>query len=189
MNDVEKRVRKQQGKHFTTVEISPETKAELLFKCDEWSDDLGSLNGSIENGDGNAAGRFGELLFTEIFGGEIKDHYEYDVWYNGLEIDVKTKRRTVAPKPHYEASIADWNPDQNCDLYYFISLLGSDADSPYSKAWLCGYIPPDVYHDKATFYEEGDVDTDNGFVFKADCYNLEYGELRRHEDIEPEVTI
>lgn len=180
---------KQQHRQFTTVEITPEAKARLLLECDEWSDDLGSLNGSIEDGDGNAAGRFGELLFTEVFGGEIKDHYEYDVWYNNLAIDVKTKRRTVAPKPHYEASIPDWNPDQNCDVYYFISLLGADADSPYSKAWLCGYIPPDAYHEQATFYEAGDVDPDNDFEFQADCYNLPYSALDRHDAIDAELTL
>jgi len=174
---------------FTTVHISDSARSDLLLQSDEWGDELGSLRGSIEDGDGNTAGRFGELLFTELFGGCIKDSYEYDVWYNGLEIDVKTKRRTVAPKPRYEASIADWNPDQDCDLYYFISLLGNDADYPYSKAWLCGYIPPTEYHDKATFHEEGEKDPDNGFIFQADCYNLPYSELTRYDNIKPEVTL
>lgn len=169
--------------YVTTVTVSDETRKDLLTKANDWADELGNLPGSIEDGDANTAGRYGELIFQEVFGGRIADHYEYDVVYNGLEIDVKTKRRTVKAKPEYEASIADWNPDQDADLYYFMSVRTGAVESPYRHVDLLGYIRPSEYHQKATFHEKGDEDPDNGFTFSADCYNLPYHELTRHDNI------
>lgn len=175
--------------HVTTVNVTPSKRDKLLKRASAWADELGSLRGSIEDGDGNTAGRFGELLFQELFGGTIADHYEYDVWYNGLSIDVKTKRRTVKARPHYEASIADHNPDQDCDLYYFVSIQAGDVEEPYRSADLLGYISPSEYHANAEFHAEGDKDPANGFVFSADCYNLPYNELTRHATMPSEVQL
>ena len=175
--------------YITTVTVTDETRNRLLNDAREWAADLGSLHGSIEDGDGNIAGRFGELVFTEIFGGTIADHYEYDVAYNGLSLDVKTKRRTVKAKPHYEASITDHNPDQDADLYYFTSVRCGDVAEPYRYVDLLGYIEPCVYHDRATFHREGERDPDNGFTFSADCWNLRYEQLDRKEGLMREVEI
>lgn len=167
--------------YLTTVKIEDDKRRALLHEAAKWSRSLGSLRGSIESGDGNVAGRFGELLFREVFGGRIADDYDYDLVYNGLTIDVKTKRRTVGAQPHYEASIANWNPDQDCDLYYFMSVRV--GDDPYQHVDLLGYISPDEYHDKATFHEAGDRDPANGFCFSADCHNLPYNQLQRTGDV------
>ena len=175
--------------HVTTVDVRQEKRYELLQEANEWSDEVGSLRGSIEDGDGNTAGKYGELLFTELFGGRVADQYDYDVVYNGLTIDVKTKRRTVKAKPNYEASIADWNPDQTCDLYYFMSVRVGDVDEPYRYTDLLGYIPPSEYHNKATFYKKGDKDPSNGFTFSADCYNLPYNQLNRHGDMRGDLVV
>jgi hypothetical protein len=179
-------VHRQQQYHPTVVRLSTDTRDELRSTAKQWADNLGSLRGSIESGDGNTAGRFGELLFTEIHGGRIADDYEYDIVYNNLTVDVKTKRRTVAAKPRYEASIPDFNPDQDCDLYYFISIR---TNTDYRVVDLMGYISPEEYHSRATFRREGEKDPDNGFVFSADCYNLEYGELQRHHDLPKEIHL
>jgi len=168
--------------YLTTVKIPDAKRRELLHEAANWSRSLGSLRGSIESGDGNVAGRFGELVFQDLFGGRIADEYDYDLVYNGFTIDVKTKRRTVGAKPHYEASIADWNPDQDCDLYYFMSVRV--GDDPYRHVDLLGYISPDDYHDAATFHEAGDRDPANGFRFSADCYNLPYNKLKRTGEFE-----
>lgn len=179
-------VQKQQQYYPTVVRLSPDTRDELRSTAEQWADELGALRGSIESGDGNMAGRFGELLFREIHGGRIADDYDYDIVYNGLTVDVKTKRRTVAAKPYYEASIADFNPDQDCDLYYFVSVR---TNTEYRVADLMGYISPDEYHSKATFHEAGDKDPDNGFVFSADCHNLEYSALQRDTDLPRELEL
>jgi hypothetical protein len=176
------------GYYITTVSI-PETVREAFRDyADEWADTVGSLRGSIEDGDGNFAGKFGELLFQHVFGGRIVDGYDYDLLYNGLTIDVKTKRRTVHAEPHYEASIADWNPDQSCDLYYFVSVVVTDTDA-YHTADLCGYLSPDAYHNRATFHEQGDRDPDNNFEFTADCWNLAYKHLNRKRSLPRRVVL
>lgn len=176
----------QQGYYPTVVRLSDSKRNQLVSQADQWADELGSLRGSIEDGDGNTAGRFGELLFTEVHGGEIIGDYDYDIVYNGLTVDVKTKRRTVPAKPSYEASIADFNPDQDCDLYYFVSVR---TNTEYTVADLMGYIAPETYHSQATFHEQGDRDPDNGFTFSADCYNLEYSELKRDPDLPREIEL
>lgn len=179
-----------QSKYYITrVKVTPDTRERLLSEATDWAKDLGSLHGSIENGDGNVAGRYGELVFTEVFGGTIADHYEYDIAYNGLSVDVKTKRRTVTAKPHYEASITDHNPDQDADLYYFMSVRCGDVTVPYRDVDLLGYIEPADYHTNATFHHEGERDPDNGFTFSADCWNLSYDSLRRDSDINKTVEI
>lgn len=165
----------------TVVDVGKDKRKTLLNKSEDWADELGSLRGSIENGDGNVAGRYGELLFQELFGGSIADHYDYDIAYNGLSIDVKTKRRTVKAKGHYEASIADFNPDQSADLYYFMSVRCGEVDNPYRFVDLMGYITPERYHEKATFHEKGEKDPANGFTFSADCWNLKYNRLNQHD--------
>jgi len=128
---------------------------------------LGNLKGSIENGDGNYAGFFAEALFADQIGGERDNTYEYDIIYNDNKIDIKTKRRSVTPEPYYECSVADYNTEQDCDYYYFVSVRYD-----YSEASLLGYLTPEEYYDKATFHEAGDIDEDNGFEFKADCWNV-----------------
>lgn len=137
---------------------------------------LGNLKGSIENGDGNYAGLFGEVLFTSVFGGERDNTYDYDILFDGTPIDVKTKRRSVRPEPYYECSIADYNTEQACEYYYFVSVTYE-----YDEASLLGYLPTDEYYDKAEFHEEGDVDPDNGFTFKADCWNVPISELKQFD--------
>lgn len=161
-----------------TVEIDPDKKDEMLSVAREESEEIGSLNGSIEDGDGNVAGLFGELLFCEFIGGVRDNTYNYDIDFDGTKIDVKTKRRTVDPKTYYECSISDFNTSQDCDLYYFVSVRES-----YDRATLLGCLTPDEYYDKAEFHEEGDVDPDNGFVFKDDCWNVPIYQLRSEVEL------
>ena len=177
----------------TEVFVTPETREKFREAADKWADELGDLHTAMKrNDESKSAGRFGELVFTEVFGGEIQDDYEYDIEYLDMKVEVKTAIRTVAPKPHYNANISDYSMGQDCDVYYFMSVLMGDVDEPYSKIWLCGYITPDEYKEKATFHKEGDVDPESpsgySFKFKADCYTLKYRELKRR-DIEGSLEI
>lgn len=158
-----------------TVEIDDEFRERADEIASREAEKLGNLNGSIEDGDGNYAGIFAEVLFTEEIGGTRENTYNYDVVYDGKTVDVKTKRRSVTPESYYECSIADFNTEQDCDYYYFISVRYD-----YSQATLLGYKSPEEYYDQAEFHEEGDVDPDNGFVFKADCWNLPIYELEQN---------
>jgi len=155
------------------VDSIPQAKA----KADELAKDMGSLRGSIENGDGNYAGLLAEVILANVIEGRREATYEYDLIANykgGYKVDMKTKRRTVPPKGYYEVSIADWNTEQECNWYYFTSY-NTEAE----RMWFCGFMEPENYYEKAVFHEEGDYDPDNDFTFKADCYNLTMSELKQ----------
>ena len=100
------------------INIDESFRARVNAVASEEAKMIGSLNGSIEKGGGNYAGVFGELLFIKEFGGNRENSYDYDIMYEGLAIDVKTKRRSVSPKPYYECSIPNYNTEQDCDYYY-----------------------------------------------------------------------
>ncbi len=137
---------------------------------------LGDLHGSITNGDGNFSGILAEFVVADVLDCERCNTYERDLIRNGIAIDVKTKRRTVDPKPEYEASISDHNTEQDADVYYFTSV-----NTESNIVSLCGYLGTDAYYDVSTFYEQGDYDPSNGFEFKSDCYNVEYSKLKQVE--------
>ena len=74
--------------------------------------------------------------------------------------------------PNYDCSVALHGTEQDCDTYVFVRIL-----CDLRKAWILGGISKANFYDKATLYRKGQIDSGNGFVFKADCYNLKIGEL------------
>ena len=116
------------------------------------------------------------LLDSVVLQAEIKDTYDYDLKYGSKTVDVKTKERTVAPRDHYNCTVADFNTKQKCDEYAFISVLND-----YSYAWYLGKISKQDFYERAKFYKEGDLDPESprskNFYFRADCYNIPIREL------------
>ena len=45
------------------------------------------------------------------------------------------------------------------------------------RAWILGEVDKKTFYKDAEFHRRGDIDPDNGFVFKADCYNLPINKL------------
>lgn len=137
---------------------------------------MGELRNSIRHGEGNLVGFIGEIIVNEYIGGELVDTYDYDLTMGGIKFDVKTKETTVKPKPYYECSIADFNPNQNCDHYIF-ARVHKNLD----RCWILGFKSKGAYFAESRFLKKGDVDGDNGFVVKADCHNLEISRLEPME--------
>ena len=125
------------------------------------------LNNSIRHGEGSLVAYIGEEVVKSVLRGEIKDTYDYDIVYQNLKVDVKTKERTVAPRPYYECSVADFNTQQDCDEYAFVSVLNT-----LKEAWYLGKISKPDFYKKAVFHRKGEIDPANNFTFKADCYNI-----------------
>lgn len=172
----------------TPVNITDETRERFLEEAREWSEEVEEISWGAMDEDGNrTAGKFGELVFREVFGGTIDDEYDYDISYLDMRVDVKTEQVTVVPKWHFNAKIPDSKMRQDCDLYYWIAVYGADADEPFSKAWLCGYRQPDEFFEEATLKKRGEPDG-NGFVFSVDTWRVNYSELRRR-DVPEEITI
>jgi hypothetical protein len=149
---------------------------DTIRKARERAVRMGELRNSIRHGEGNLVGFIGEIVVNEYIRGELVDTYDYDLTKNETKFDVKTKETSVKPKPHYECSIADFNPNQNCD-YYIFARVHKNLD----KCWILGYKSKEAYFAESRLLRKGDVDGDNGFVVKADCHNLEISRLEPME--------
>lgn len=153
------------------LDITPEIFAEAT----SYAEEMGKLNNSITEGQGNTSGFIGELLFVNYMKSLeipcILNHtYDYDIVLDPQQpiyVDVKTKRTTVAPDPLYECSIADFNIKQKCDIYVFTRV-----DLLKNKGYILGWYPKKDYFEKARFLKKGQVDGSNNFVVKSDCYNM-----------------
>ena len=148
-----------------------------LKKAKQKSEEMGVLRNSISGGQGNIMGFIGEYaVLSLIKGGRIHNTYDYDIKTAISTIDVKTKRTRVKPLPHYMCSVAAYNTKQNCTYYVFVRML-----SDYTKCWVLGWLGKEKYFENATFLRKGEEDGDNGYIVKADCYNLPINKLNEIE--------
>lgn len=153
---------------------------EILDRARQKAEDMGELKNSIRKGSGNVVGFLGELMVEEYLKqhGAIEDNtYNYDISFENIKLEIKTKERRGSPKPEYDCSIAKYNTKQQCDWYFFVSI-----DNNHNYAWLLGAEKKADYFAKAREYKKGDIDPSNGFVFKADCFNVAISELSSPED-------
>jgi len=143
--------------------------------------EMGKLHNSITRGQGNVAGFIGEIIASVILQARQENTYDYDlVLSNGQTVDVKTKRTSVKPLPHYDCSVAELSTHQKCDNFAFVRVKND-----YSVAWFLGMIPRELYYEISRYMKKGDVDSDNGYVVKSTCYNLSIEDLWKvstHED-------
>lgn len=159
------------------IELKPTD--DQLLQAIKMGQEMGTLRNSISGGSGNTAGFLGEILTAEYLKADHKNTYQYDlILSNGKTIDVKTKRCRSVPKPEYDVSIASYNTKQDTDYYVFTRTKGD-----YSTVWLLGYIEKELYFKQATERKKGDRDPTNGFLFRADCWNLAIGDLKNIDDL------
>jgi len=153
--------------------IEVKVKDSALRSAKARAESLGKLKNSITKGQGNIAGFLGEQVVADYYGFTISNTYDYDlITPAGKKVDVKTKRTKVKPKDHYECSIAAYNTKQRCDTYFFVRV-----SNDMKTAWILGYKMKEDYFKKSKFLKKGDVDPDNNFVVKADCFNLPISDL------------
>jgi hypothetical protein len=146
---------------------------EMIESCKQKAESIGKLKNSITKGEGNLSGVLGEYLTHKQLTKSIwKNTFNYDLIEYGVRIDVKTKRCTSAPQDFYDCSIAETSLHQHCDEYVFVRILND-----MSKAWLLGRMDHKEYFKKARFMAKGEVDLNNNFTVKANCYNLQIKEL------------
>ena len=138
--------------------------------------DFKVLNNSIVKGKGNIYGAIGEVVTADYFkeqgrSVDTDSTYDYDLIVDGYKIDVKSKHTNFKPQPNYSASVTNFNTTQQCNFYLFTRIL-----KDLSKGWVLGYINPVKFYELADFVNKGDLDV-NGWVFKADCYNIQIKDL------------
>ena len=150
------------------IKITPD----IIARAKKKAATVGNLQGSITGSLSHVVGAVGEIIVADAIGANESNTYDYDLVRDGERIDVKTKRCNTRPFPHYDCSVAAHGANQNCDSYIFVRIL-----TDTSRAWILGSIPKQDFYTKATKYKRGDIDPANGFIFKADCYNLPISEL------------
>jgi hypothetical protein len=153
---------------------------DMLENAYDRANDIGHLNNSITSGQGNLAGIIGEDIVKDYIGGKIDNTYDYDVVKEDILYDVKTKRCTSKPRDYYECSVAAFNTKQKCHKYIFVRVLYTNDE--YSKAWILGEYDKEQYFKDAKFLKKGQIDGDNGFRVKADCYNIPISKLKKPLD-------
>jgi hypothetical protein len=142
------------------------------------ANNMGTLQNSITKGQGNVHGFLGEIITSKFLKSKLSNTYDYDIIYNNIKIDVKTKRVTTPPRDYYECSVASLNTKQLCDIYVFTRVL-----KDMTKGWLLGYINKKDYFDKAVLLKKGDIDPSNNWKVKTDCYNLPINKLNNIENL------
>ena len=155
------------------VEITEDMKKRAWKKARE----MGVINNSIMNGDGNIAGFLGEEVANYVLCGIINNTYDYDIVTDDITWDVKTKRCTSPPKPYYDCSVANYNTKQKCDNYVFVRI--ENKNGRWGRAWVLGWLPHDEYYKKARKLTKGEIDPSNGFVVRADCHNVAIKDLNK----------
>jgi hypothetical protein len=148
--------------------IEIEIKKEWIEEAKRKAEDLGVLRHSFMKGEGNVIGFLGEIMVSNKLKAKIENTYDYDIIKKGIKIDVKSKRCTSKPKPHYECSVAAYNTKQKCDFYVFVRILDT-----LDLGWICGIIDKTGFFKKSKLYKKGFCDERNGLIFKEDTYNLE----------------
>lgn len=150
-----------------------------VLLAEQYRDDMGRLNNSITCGNGSVSGFLGEIITANLLGVKNSNTYDYDlITRYGKKVDVKTKRTTVVPKITYDCSVADFNTKQQCDIYVFVRIR-----SDLSEGWVLGYKYKQTYFDSSVFMKEGQIDHSNGFIVRADCYNLPIHKLDNIEEL------
>ena len=153
----------------------------MIDQASQWANDLGGIKNSITKGDGNYAGRLGELALAKHLSVEVKDRKDYDIIYDGKKIEVKTKRRAVEPKPDYTVNIAAPSLHQKPDIYAFLSMeyLDRDSGGNYNdllNIWLCGYKNAEQFFEEASFWPKGHPDPP-AFKTHRDIYVMKIKDL------------
>ena len=164
--------------------VIAKTKITEVFVEKKWIEDatskaqsLGVLKNSISKGKGNLIGFVGEYaVLSFIKDGHMSNTYDYDITTPTSTIDVKTKGCSSVPLDHYQCSIAAYNTKQKCSHYAFVRMFYD-----FEKCWVLGWIEKEKYFDEAKFLKQGEEDGDNGYIVKADCYNLP---IKKLNDIE-----
>lgn len=140
------------------------------------SRDFKKLKNSITENDGVIDGMLGEMIALSVIGGAFKNTYDYDIITpSSLTVDVKSKKVTSPPMPHYDCSVAAFNTTQLCDYYAFVRVECIRGE--YKRGWYLGHISKLRYYGLARFLKKGSRNGDNYFCVRADCYNLPISEL------------
>jgi hypothetical protein len=103
-------------------------------------------------------------------------------------LEIKTKDRTVPPRPDYECSLPLYNHDhQNADYFAFVSLQRNRADvgehwGRFHHAYLVGAANQTMIATHGKIWRAGETDVKNGTTFWTDCVNITIARLKPFDE-------
>jgi hypothetical protein len=135
---------------------------------------------------GNEVGAMGELVamrYLDLIGVRYLDEREvnHDLRVGHVTVDVKTKERSVTPKPDYDCTAPDYNKEaQLPDWYLFVSLLSdkSKGTQRFRRGWVLGSMLRVEFREQATLWEPGMRDTSNNWDPTIACWNVPVSALK-----------
>jgi hypothetical protein len=173
---------------FVRVHIT----SDIYQNAMERAESLPVFPGSHRKEEANIVGCLGEVIFEKVLSdSEVPFTPLYTTKHdlqivNGMSVEktleVKTKDRTVAPRPNYEATLPAYNHDhQVADYYGFVSLQrGRNSTAGierFHSAWVVGVANRAIFDRHKKFWKAGQQDPTNGTVFWTDCWNLYIDQL------------
>ena len=144
------------------------------------------LDKSMRKDQANLVGSYGEQIvikYLSMIGVECNfcDKTTHDIQTKAGRIEVKTKERTVEPRPFYDCTVPAYNHEhQTPDWFVFVSLLsnGHTNNKRFDRAFILGAIDLPSLQAKAKLWKVGMVDLSNGWKPTIDCYNIKISDLK-----------
>lgn len=180
--------------HFFTATLHDSFMQKARDVSSKWPLYFGSHRGRA----GNLVGCIGELVEIGFLGrknskSDLTHNIGYDIiikvesWMKiaklGFDkpffrLEIKTKDRTVPPKPEHEATVPAYVYNkQTPDGYGFISLLRKhDTKDDFTHAFRVGWLFRDEFDEKKYFVPKGPKS--NGAYFWCDAWNVFIRDLR-----------
>lgn len=151
------------------------------------------LRRSMRGAQGNEVGAMGELVAMRYLDAQAvlyldEGKVNHDLRTAHGTMDVKTKERTVVPKPHYDCAVPDYVGDaQKPDWYLFVSLLsdGSKGCGRFTRGWVLGTIRREQFYEQASEWRPENVDASNGWKPTIRCWNVPVSALRPPRPLVP----
>tara|TARA_R100000008_G_C3495581_1_gene120955 strand:+ start:47 stop:640 length:594 start_codon:yes stop_codon:yes gene_type:complete len=165
---------------------------EMILKAEKRAEEMGAINNSILEGEGNKAGFLSEEVFLKYFSDSTlvsqseEQRYKFDIMLKGLKYELKTMQRTVPASLSHECSVAETSTHQamkgGADMYVFFSIEFEDEDKKENfvpkAVWLMGCISTKKFYEKAKFLGKGTIDLDNNHKVSQNKYNIQAWRLK-----------
>lgn len=149
-------------------------------------DTLKVLPGSHRKEEANEVGVLGELLVERAFDAAgirytADFRTTHDLTVPAGTVDIKTKDRTVVPRPEYDCSVPLYNHEhQRPDFYIFVSLLRDKRKTGldrFTDGFIVGAVGQRGLNQCGVLWKAGETDPANGTTFWTDCLNLQIRSL------------
>ena len=136
----------------------------------------------------NEVGFLGEIVVQDYlaaagvpYRAEFTTRHDLVVIGSG-RLEVKTKDRTVSPRPDFDCSVPLYNHDhQDVAYWIFVSLLRDKRRHGIERfvaAYIVGACNREMLAEHGVEWRAGETDSRNGTTFWTDCRNIEIRHLR-----------